>query len=276
MSGRETAKRLLSALKPARKRVSVHPTAKLVISPDARFVRGVLVIGAGSSVVIEAGALIESDMTIAENCEVVFGKDSRLVNTEFSIVNGSRVHIGEGAIINSPVSPRSSVFVDNGTLDLGQRAHVMSTALLVRFGGSLSIGRYTGIAYGSEIRCEQQVEIGAYGMISYRVCIYDTNTHSTDWRERRKRIEHCYPEGVYEVARPATSPVVIGDDVWIGQEVTITKGARIGNRCIIGIRTTLGSGVIDDDSVVVAAKPRVISKREALIETQSETVDLNA
>jgi len=276
MSGRETAKRLLSALKPARKRVSVHPTSKLVISHDARFVRGVLVIGAGSSVVIEPGALIESDMTIGENCEVVFGKDSRLVNTELSIVNGSRVNIGEGAIINSPISPRSSVFVDNGILHLGQRAHVMSTALLVRFGGSLSIGRYTGIAYGSEIRCEQQVEIGSYGMISYRVCIYDTNTHSTDWRERRKRIEHCYPEGVYEVARPATSPVVIGDDVWIGQEVTITKGVRIGNRCIIGIRTTLGSGVIDDDSVVVAAKPRVISKHEALIETQSETVDLNA
>ena len=101
----------------------------------------------------------------------------------------------------------------------------MSTSVLVRFGGTLTIGRYTGIAYDSEIRCEQQVDIGSYNMISYRVCIYDTNTHSTDWRERRKRIEHCYPEGVYEEVKPSTSPVLIGDDVWIGKEVTITKGA---------------------------------------------------
>ena len=275
MRGRETAKRLVRALRPKRKRLSVHATAKLDLSREARFVGGVVVVGPNSSLVIEPGVLIDSDITIGEDCEVVFRKESRLVNTAFSVVNGSRVTIGEGAIINSPVAPRSSVNVDNGTLRLGERAHVMSTELFVRFGGSLSIGKYTGIAYGSEIRCEQQVEIGSYGMISYRVCIYDTNTHSTDWRERRKRIEHCFPEGVYEVTKPATSAISIGDDVWIGQEVTITKGAHIGNRCIIGIRTTLGSGVIEDDSVVVAGKPRIISKREALAQP-SETVDLNA
>ena len=273
MSGRETARRLLGTLKPGRNRPRVHPTSKLVISDNAELVRGAIVIGSGSSLVVEAGAIIDSDMTIGDNCEVVFEKNSRLIKTAFTVINGSVVNIGEGAIINSPVSPDSSVFVDNGTLRLDQRAHVMSTALLARFGGKLSIGRYTGIAYGSEIRCEEQVDIGSYGMISYRVCIYDTNTHSTDWRERRKRIEHCYPEGVMEETRPVTSPVSIGDDVWIGQEVTITKGVRIGNRCIVGIRTTLGSGVIEDDSVVVAGKPRIISKREAL--SESETVNLN-
>src|SRR6185369_12620344 len=263
MPGRHTAKRLLSTLKPGRNR-SIHPSAKLSISNDAKLVRGVIVLGSNSSLVVEAGATIDSDITIGDNCEVIFSKDSRLVNASFSVVNGSSVSIGEGAIIDSPVQPRSSIYVNNGTLRLDQRAHIMSTELLVRFGGKLSIGKYTGIAYGSEIRCEEQVDIGSYNMISYRVCIYDTNTHSTDWRERRKRIEHCYPEGVYEVTKPSTSPVFIGDDVWIGKEVTITKGARVGNRCILGIRTTLGSETIDDDSIVVAGKPRVISKRETV------------
>ncbi len=262
MPGRQTARRLLSTLKPGRNR-SIHSSAKLVISNEAKLVRGIIVVGSNSSLVIEAGATIDSDITIGDNCEVRFEKDSRLVNASFSVVNGSSVIVGEGAIIDSPVQPRSAVYVDNGTLRLDQRAHIMSTELLVRFGGKLSIGKYTGIAYGSEIRCEEQVDIGSYGMISYRVCIYDTNTHSTDWRERRERIEHCFPEGVFEEQKPATSPVSIGDDVWIGQEVTITKGVKIGNRCIIGIRTILGSGVVDDDSVVVAGKPRIISKREA-------------
>lgn len=263
MPGRHTAKRLLSTLKPGRSR-SIHPSSKLAISDEAKLVRGVIVLGSNSSLVVKAGVTIDSDITIGDNCEVVFEKDSRLVNASFSVVNGSSVSVGEGAIIDSPVQPRSSVYVNNGTLRLDPRAHIMSTELMVRFGGRLSIGQYTGIAYGSEIRCEEQVDIGSYNMISYRVCIYDTNTHSTDWRERRKRIEHCFPEGVSEDIKPTTSPVSIGDDVWIGQEVTITKGAKIGNRCIIGIRTVLGSGEIDDDSVVVAGKARVISKRETV------------
>ena len=274
MPGRETAKRLLRNFKPGGNR-SIHPSSKLVISDDAKLVRGIIVLGSNSSLVVEAGATINSDITIGDDCEVVFGKNSRLLRTAFSVVNGSSVNIGEGAIIDSPVQPYSSVSVNDGTLRLDQRAHIMSTELMVRFGGRLSIGEYTGIAYGSEIRCEEKVDIGSFNMISYRVCIYDTNTHSTDWRERRKRIEHCFPEGVWEESKPATSPVSIGDDVWIGREVTITKGAKIGNRCIIGIRTTLGSGVIDDDSVVVAGKARIISKRDAQTEGQNETVDLN-
>lgn len=260
MPARETARRLLDTLRSGRNELKVHPSASFVVSNEAKLVRGNIVVGLESAVTIEAGVVIDSDITIGDGCTVVFKKNSRLSNTSFLVTNGSTVEFGEGAIINSPVSPQSSINIDNGTFHLHDRAHVMSTSVLVRFGGSLSIGRYTGIAYDSEIRCEQQVDIGAYNMISYRVCIYDTNTHSTDWRERRKRIEQCYPEGVWEETKPATSPVFIGDDVWIGKEVTITKGARVGNRCIIGIRTVLGAETVEDDSIVVAGKPRIINK----------------
>ena len=270
MPARETTRRLFVTLMGGRPRIRVHPSSSFAVSKDAKLISGNIVVGRNSKVTIEAGVTIDSDMTIGDNCTVVFNKDSRLSKSSFIVTNGSTVQFGEGAIINSPVSPESSVTVDNGTFHLEPRAHVMSTTLLVRFGGKLTIGAYTGIAYDSEIRCEQQVDIGAYNMISYRVCIYDTNTHSTDWRERRKRIEHCYPEGVYEETKPATSPVFIGDDVWIGKEVTITKGARIGHRCIIGIRTVLGAELVEDDSIVVAGKPRIISKRE------TEVVKTNA
>ena len=211
--------------------------------------------------------MINSDLNIGENCNVTFRSNSRVENTSFVATKGSTVDIGEDAIINSPVEPLSSVSIENGTFVLHRRAHLMSCSVLVRFGGVLSIGTYTGIAYGSELRCEEKLDIGSYGMISYGVNIYDTNTHSVDWRERRARIEHCYPEGVWEVTKPATAPVSIGDDVWIGKEVTITKGARIGDRCIIGIRTVIGSGVIEDDSVVVAATPRIIRRTQEISET---------
>lgn len=228
---------------------------------EAALVKGRIFLGHDSSLSIEAGTVIKSDIVIGQHCKVTFRKNSRLVNSVFEIGNDSQVDVGEGAIIDSPVSPQSVITVNNGSLKLDERAHIMSTNVLVRFGGKMTIGKHTGIAYESEIRCEERVEIGAYGMISYGVCIYDTNTHSTDWRERRKKIEQCYPGGVSEDAKPSTGPVIIGDDVWIGKEVTITKGARIGNRCIIGIRTTLGNELVADDSIVVAGRPRIISRQ---------------
>ena len=275
MTLRQTASKLLRKVRGARGSDKLDPSSTLTISSEAGPVRGRIVMGQLSTLVVEPGATIDSDITIGDNCSVVFRKLSRLGNTSFVVTNGSSVEIGEGAIIDSPVLPGSSISIDNGSFYLGQRAHLMSCAVLVRFGGKATIGAHTGIAYGSELRCEEQINIGSYGMISYSVCIYDTNTHSTDWRERRKRIALCYPQGVWEETKPATSPVFIGDDVWIGREATITKGARIGNRCIIGIRTTLGRCTIEDDSVVVAGSPRILNKRSDEPTILTEQVNTN-
>ncbi|PWT90468.1 MAG: hypothetical protein C5B55_09690 [Blastocatellia bacterium] len=253
-------RRFFSAIN-GNKKLSVHPSARVTISDAAKHLTGRIQVGRDSTLKIEDGAVIASDLTIGDACSVVLKSYSRVQDTDFRIEQNGNFELGEGAIINSPVSKPSAITINNGTLRIERRAHVMSTEILVRFGGQMTIGRYTGIAYRSEIRCEERVEIGSYGMISYDVCIYDTNTHSVDWRERRKRIEACYPEGVMEVTKPATSPVLIGDDVWIGKEVAITKGANIGHRCIIGIRTIIGSETVPDDSIVVAGKPRIIPRR---------------
>src|SRR5262245_29092791 len=133
MRGR--ARRLLVTLTGGRTKIRVAPSANFAVSKDAKLVSGNIVVGQHSSVTIEAGAIIDSDMTIGDNCTVVFAKDSRLIDTSFWVTNGAMVHIGEGAIINSPVSPKSSVNVDNGTFNLAERAHLFSTSVLVRFGG---------------------------------------------------------------------------------------------------------------------------------------------
>src|SRR5690349_1190283 len=159
MPARETARRLLDTLRSGRNEVKVHPTSSLVVSNEVKLVRGNILVGAESTVTIEAGVVIDSDMVVGDGCAVVFKRNSRLLNTSFLVKNGSTVEFGEGAIINSPVSPQSSVQIDNGTFRLHDRAHVMSTSVLVRFGGTLTIGSYTGIAYDSEIRCEEKVDI---------------------------------------------------------------------------------------------------------------------
>jgi acetyltransferase-like isoleucine patch superfamily enzyme len=189
-------------------------------------------------------------MRIAAGCS--------LEGAAVTIDNGSTVELGRGVIIKSTAASKGSLTIDNGTLSIADRARIVGAEVLVRFGGAMSIGKYSILAGGAEIRCEQQVTIGEYVLVSYDACIYDTNAHSTGWRERRERIETCYPDGIAEESKPETNPVTIGDDVWIGKGATVTKGCVLGKRCIVGIRTSVGGAVYGDDSVIVSQKPRVL------------------
>lgn len=55
-----------------------------------------------------------------------------------------------------------------------------------------------------------------------------------------------------------TSPISIGDDVWIGGNVTVTGGVHIGNNVIIGA----GAVVVSDipDNVIAAGVPAKVIK----------------
>jgi len=108
--------------------------------------------------------------------------------------------------------------------------------------GSLTVGRYAGIGGGTLIICHSQIDIGDYALIADYVSIFDTNSHSTDWRDRRRIIEMGYPMGALEhkrpesdaANRPASAPIFLGDDVWIGKNAMITKGCHIGARSLSG------------------------------------------
>lgn len=59
---------------------------------------------------------------------------------------------------------------------------------------------------------------------------------------------------------PIKGDTIIGNDVWIGQNVTILPGVKIGNGVIIGANSTVGSD-IKDYSIIAGNPARVIKKR---------------
>ncbi|MFM7363021.1 MAG: hypothetical protein ACKO11_00675 [Cuspidothrix sp.] len=241
---------------------SSYPESKIRVDPTVNYFNSNISLGNQSSVVINEEVIIENSLiSIGDNCTMVIQRNSVLKNINFCLLNGANVNIGAGAIFNNQIRLQTIV-VDNGSFTVDEKVNIKADNITVRFGGNLKIGKYTGIGHGTEIRCEEKIDIGSYGLISYDVCIYDTNTHSSDWQERRERIEKGYPIGASEVVKPATKPVKIGDDVWIGKGATIVKGTTIGNRTVIGIRTIVGGGAYPDDSVLVSSKPRVIQKNK--------------
>jgi acetyltransferase-like isoleucine patch superfamily enzyme len=229
--------------------------------PGGKKCKGEIKVTDNSSLSVGKNFSFDAQMHISGHSEVIIADDCSFRNVTIDVSNHSKVIFGNGVIYSSGPVGTVPIQVDNGTLIFGGFNRFMGE-ILVRFGGEMKIGKYTGIGYNSEIRCEESITIGNYGLFSYGINIFDTDTHSTDWKKRRERLIAGYPVGTHEIEKPNTKPVVIGDDVWLGKGVTITKGTRIGNRCIVGIGTVIGGGEYDDDTTIVSDKPRIISRKK--------------
>ena len=97
--------------------------------------------------------------------------------------------------------------------------------------------------FGFTVLDEAYVTIGDDCFLGPSVHIYCA-CHSTDPRERKTRQEWA-------------EPVTIGNDVWIGGNVTILPGVTIGDNCTIGA----GSVVTHDipaNSIAVGNPAKVI------------------
>ena len=193
-----------------------------------------------SKIVVSAGATL----SIAPNVKI---KD-----VEIYVEKGS-LTIDESAIIQGESKyKRSKVIINDGLVFIGDHSKVSCERIWVRFGGNLSVGEYTNINQGSEIRCDESITIGSFNQISYSVRIWDTNTHSILPPEDRRHVaKQYYPYYGYEESKPETRPVVIGNDCWLGESVAILKGSCIEDRVIIGFQTTISGKTIPAGSRVV-------------------------
>lgn len=77
-----------------------------------------------------------------------------------------------------------------------------------------------------------------------------TATHETSLQSRRDNIEYA-------------EPITVGDDCWIGANVTVLPGVTIGKGCTIGAGAVVTKDV-PDYSVAVGVPARVIKKVEPL------------
>ena len=94
--------------------------------------------------------------------------------------------------------------------------------------GRMAIGDYCYFT-NAVLLCELEVRIGNYVVIGWNTTISDTDFHPLAPAERIADAVACSPLGKGR-SRPQVlkKAVVIEDDVWIGPNVTILKGVRIG------------------------------------------------
>jgi acetyltransferase-like isoleucine patch superfamily enzyme len=120
-----------------------------------------------------------------------------------------------------------------------------------RFSPRIEIGNNCAFGAFNHITCINQIKIGDNCLTGKWVTITD-NSHGANVAE-----ELNVPPG----ERPLYSkgPVIIGDNVWIGDKATVLPGVHIGNNVIIAANAVVTKDV--PDNCTVAGVPAKIIKR---------------
>jgi acetyltransferase-like isoleucine patch superfamily enzyme len=121
------------------------------------------------------------------------------------------------------VSPFTEIEIDKkARLSLGKMVRIRSgSRVIVRNGAQVKIGENTSLNHGCMVISHEKISIGKGVQFGPNVLIYD---HDHDFRAENGLKELKYK----------TSPVEIGNNVWIGANVVILRETKIGDNCVIG------------------------------------------
>jgi acetyltransferase-like isoleucine patch superfamily enzyme len=125
-------------------------------------------------------------------------------------------------------------------------------------GAKLTIGESCGFS-GVSIYCALEISIGSHLTCGANVSIWDTDFHPLDAQARRANDRSA-------IQRKA---VIIGDDVFLGANVLVLKGARIGDRAIIGAGSVV-TGTVPPDEIWAGNPARFLRRCESKETTGSK------
>lgn len=106
------------------------------------------------------------------------------------------------------------------------------------------IGNNVGLS-GVSINCRNSIIIGNNVIIGGGTALWDTDFHPVDTEERR-----------ISPNKGKSSPIFIGNDVFIGARVIILKGVSIGDRSVIAAGAVVNKSIPNDS--IVFGNPMII------------------
>ena len=170
--------------------------------------------------------------------------------------NHYQATIGINTLIESDAIIQNSVN-DKSKIIIGDNCHIRGYLLVMKHGGSITIGNYSHVGPQTKIWSAASIKIGNRVLISYNVNIHDNISHPLDSLERHKDFVHIRTIGFQDNINLSEKEIVIEDDVWIGFNSTILKGVTIGKGAIIGANTLILKDV-PPYAVVVGNPARII------------------
>lgn len=174
------------------------------------------------------------------------------------------------SIARSTINRGIDVRLDNPSrnrtyLTIGEDCIVSGSFIFESEGGKISIGNHCFIG-GSTFISHSAIEIGNNVTIAWGGTIYDHDSHSLNYLDRRKDIDielddirngrNFVKNKNWDIVN--SKPIQICDDVWIGMNVIVLKGVTIGRGAIVGAGSVVTKNV--PEWTMVAGNPAKVVK----------------
>lgn len=174
--------------------------------------------------------------------------------------------IDDTVVFTNTFSLRQDIVSSQKRLTIGKDSIIGGQFIFESSIGNITIGEHSFIG-GSTFISRSSITIGSNVTIAWGCTIYDHDSHSLNYMERRKDIS----DELYDIRNGRnfithknwdvvnSKPITICDDAWIGMNCIILKGVTIGEGAIVGA----GSVVTKDVPAwtVVAGNPAKVVKK---------------
>lgn len=153
---------------------------------------------------------------------------------------------------------RSDCYAERpGSITLGDHCRVYGR-LQTQGSGVIHIGNHCCIYTSSVIGSVNSIKIGDCAIISNHVHIYDNNNHPTDPQVRWQMCLDGFEGDAWRWVHSESAPIVIEDNVWIGEYATILKGVTIGKGAVVASHAVVTKDV--PPYTIVAGNPARVVK----------------
>jgi acetyltransferase-like isoleucine patch superfamily enzyme len=130
--------------------------------------------------------------------------------------------------------------------------------LISQNGGVIVLEENVQIGYDSFIGASNNIQIKKGVVISNNVFIVDNNNHSVNPEDRKLMQESPWNSPYRKWRYSVSAPIIICENVWIGQFARINKGVIIGENSIVAAGTIVTKDVPPNS--IVAGNPGKIVK----------------
>lgn len=121
-------------------------------------------------------------------------------------------------------------------------------------GSKISVGKTGFLHFGdnftitaeSTIVCFKEISFGNNCLLSWEILIMDTDFH---------KIKNDLGELLN-----SESPIIFGDNVWIGCRTTILKGTKISKGCVVGANSLINKDLHKTNSIYAGIPAKVIKE----------------
>ena len=148
---------------------------------------------------------------------------------------------------------------ERGSIHIGHHVTLLDDELRCYGSGTISLGNFIWMSLRGQVISATRVEIGDYCIFGRDVYISDTNEHPLNPIRRREQTIAMLRDGIEpDRTAAASAPVIIGNDVWVGERAAILKGVTIGDGAVVAAMSVVTKDVAA--RAVVAGNPARVVK----------------